>query len=464
MAKATIVGAGLVGSLWAVLLRQRGVDVEVYEKRPDPRKEDAAGGRSINLVITSRGLLGLEKAGLLHRVNDLAVPVYGRMIHSKAGEQVYQAYGQHNECNLSISRAALNRFLLDEAARAGARIYFQHELEGIDPHARELSFKTHAGARRISYELLFGTDGAGSRARKALVKALPRDFSESVEWLDADYKELTMPAGADGRPALRPDALHIWPRGAHMLMALANRDGGFTMTMYLPKAGRVPSFETVGTRADVVKLFENDFADAIPLMPGYADEFMAHPEGGLGTVRAPKWVYKDSIALMGDAAHAIVPFFGQGMNAGFEDCTVLLDAWERAKWDWGRALSEYERIQKPNADAIADMALENWIEMRDRVGDAAFLARKKVEGALERKFPGRFKSRYGLITYTLTPYAVAKRAGVVQDRMFAKLLEGHADPERVDWSAAERLLEDEWSAFVRNENVLMERYPPVEKN
>jgi kynurenine 3-monooxygenase len=479
----TIVGAGLVGSLWAILLRKKGFEVEVFERRTDLRKSLASAGRSINLVITSRGLHGLETAGLQDEVTALAVSVYGRMIHTPVGEQIYQAYGQENECNLSISRDALNRFLIERAETLGVRFHFEHELRDLDVTNRRMTFAVAAATvqeattrsvargasttseasaampddrvasaprelRERPYEILFGADGAGSRVRKCLTAS--QSFTESTEWLEADYKELTLPLGNDGKSQLETRALHIWPRGDHMMMALANRDGSFTVTMYLPKA----RFADLGSASSVEALFKAEFNDAIPLMKNYVSEFLTHPQGTLGTVRSSRWVFDGSVALMGDAAHAIVPFFGQGMNCGFEDCTTLFKLLEgqsrpEDKHDWPRILSEYERIQKPNADAIADMALENWVEMRDKVGDQAFLLRKKVDGALEAKHPGLYKSRYGLITYTLVPYAVAQKAGIVQNHLLDELIGDAKSLNDISWQKADELLGTIWEPFAR---------------
>jgi kynurenine 3-monooxygenase len=456
----TIVGAGLVGSLWALLLRQQGYEVQVFERRADPRRENADGGRSINLVITSRGLYALEQAGLLKKATALAVPVYGRMIHPKSGDCMYQAYGQEKECNLSISRGALNQFLIDEAEKAGAKIYFSHELKNLDAQKKTLSFSTPQGEETKSYEILFGADGAGSRVRKALAQVFAGSWEERTDWLEADYKELTLPLAADGKPQLRTNALHIWPRGAHMMMALANRDGSFTMTVYLPKEKAPRSFDKLKTSADIEEFFKSEFPDALPLMPRYLEEFTGHPQGTLGTVRASKWVFADSIALMGDAAHGIVPFFGQGMNSGFEDCTKLLDLLKNHRDQWPAILSRYEAQQKPNADAIADMALENWVEMRDKVGDSRFLLRKKIESTLEQKNPGLFKSRYGMITYTLVPYALAQKAGLKQNHIVDQLMAGVSSLEEVSWEKAERLIQSEWKPFVQKEHLDVTPYLP----
>ena len=445
-----IVGAGLVGSLWAIMLRKKGYAVDVFERRDDIRTHNVGAGRSINLVITSRGLHGLEMAGIRDEVTALAVPVYGRMIHSVSGDQVYQAYGKEDEFNLSISRDALNRFLISAAEKAGAKFHFEHELKALDSKAKTLTFATGKTSRNANYETLFAADGAGSRVRKLL--AAQESFKESTDWLEADYKELTLPLGPDGKAALETRALHIWPRGDHMMMALANQDGSFTATIYLPKK----RFEKLQTRESVEQLFKTEFADSIPLMPNYVDEFLANPQGTLGTVRTSQWVFNDSIALMGDAAHAIVPFFGQGMNSGFEDCTTLFSLLEGGQKDWPSILREFERIQKPNADAIADMALENWVEMRDKVADQSFQLRKKVEGTLEAKNPTLYKSRYGLITYTLVPYSLAQKAGVVQSRMLDQLIGTKTSLDQVSWEKADSLLNEFWLPFMKQHQLKIE--------
>jgi kynurenine 3-monooxygenase len=456
--KIAVSGAGLVGSLWAVLLRQQGYQVDVFERRPDPRQAAADAGRSINLVITSRGLHGLDRAELRGRLKDSVVPVFGRMMHAKSGETAYQAYGQSGECNFSVSRAHLNRFLIDEAESAGAAVHFEHKVEGFDHKTKRLAGSSPAGRFHFDYDVLFGTDGAGSAVRKQLLQSFPEKFHEDLDWLEADYKELTLPVGKDGKPRLRQDALHIWPRGSHMMMALANHEGSFTVTLYLPKTGAEISFEKIKSDAQVQALFASEFADAVPLMPDYVAEFKGHPQGALGTVRTSKWVLDGSVALMGDAAHGITPFFGQGMNCGFEDCTTLLRHLQEAGGDWRRALSAYESEQKPNADAIADMALENWTEMRDKVGDKQFLCRKKVDAMLEERHPSIYKSRYGMITYTLVPYLLAKRAGEIQGRILDRLTGGVDSPEGVDWDEAERLLSAEWIPFKERHKLDLRRY------
>jgi kynurenine 3-monooxygenase len=435
-----IVGAGLVGSLWAVLLRKAGIPVTVFEKRPDPRKANKDVGRSINLVVTSRGLYGLECAGLLEEALKLTVRVKGREIHSRDAHTVFQPYGQANECNYSISRSALNHFLLDAAEAAGADLHFDHALDSMDLSRKEITFSREEGPRTVPYEFLFGTDGAGSRVRNALTRFPKSEIKDSIEWLDADYKELFLPRGPQG-PLLSPEALHIWPRGSLMLMALANLDGSFTLTLYMPKKGSGFSFETVKTQSEVEKLFQTEFPDALQLAPELIQQYLGNPQSSLGTVRCSSWTSHHSVALMGDAAHAIVPFFGQGMNSGFEDCTVLLEKYQESK-DWAKAIEEYNETQRPNANAIADMALENWVEMRDRVGDPAFQLRKKVEWLLEKNFPEHFRSRYAMITYTRTPYAKAQAIGRKQDKLLDTLCSDLHSPEDLSLEKAKSLLEN----------------------
>ncbi len=419
--KIAIVGAGLVGSLWAKLLRNEGLDVTVFEKRPDARFERGASGRSINLIVTSRGLYGLERAGLLKSALEITVPVYGRLIHSREGALSYQAYGLDSECNYAVSRSELNKFLVTEAENAGVPFFFKAPLHHCDFATKTVGFENHGD---FSYDTLFATDGAGSRVRRELVDKLPERHRETTEWLEADYKELHLPASSRGEPLLDPKALHIWPRGTLMLMALMNRDKSFTLTLYMPKTGKGHTFDSIQTTDQASALFRSEFPDLVPLLPDCAEQYVASPQSPLGTIRLNRWVYGDSVALLGDAAHAMVPFFGQGMNSGFEDCTVLLDLWLKSGRDWPKALHAYNETRIENANAIADMALENWTEMRDKVGDPTFLLKKKVELFLEKKFPLLYKSRYGLIAYSRVPYAAAKKVGVLQDNFLNEICEG----------------------------------------
>ncbi len=442
--KITIIGAGLVGSLWALLLRKKKFEVDVYEKRSDIRLDVENSGRSINLIVTSRGLHALEQAGLMSQALNLCVPVYGRMIHSVSGDLVYQPYGQANERNLSISRTSLNKFLMTEAEKAGARFHFEHTLESMNFHDKSMNF---TNGQKVDYHLLFGTDGAGSLVRKNLIKAFPLDYSEKTEWLNADYKELFLPHPN----SLDTKALHIWPRGSHMMMALANLDGSFTVTLYLPQKGPV-SFESVRSDSEIQQLFSGQYADSLPLMPNFLNDFKKNPQGALGTVRFSNWIYQDSVCLMGDASHAIVPFFGQGMNSGFEDCTQLLEILNQ-KQTWFETLQTYNERQRPNANAIADMAIENWVEMSEKVADPQFLLRKKVESILEKKFPEIFKSRYGMVTYTLVPYQLVQKAGIVQNQILKELCHNLSSVENLSIENAEKLLKNIYTPFLNEHKI-----------
>ena len=449
--KITIIGAGLVGSLWALLLRKRNFEVEVFEKRSDIRKEVKDSGRSINLIVTSRGMQALALAQVLGDVLKLCVSVFGRMIHTKSGDLAYQPYGQENEKNLSISRTALNQFLINAAEKAGAKFYFDHSLIEIDFKNRNVNF---ANGKNSSYEILFGTDGAGSLVRKNLVQQFPASYIEKSEWLSADYKELFLP-----KPnSLDKKALHIWPRGTHMMMALANLDESFTVTLYLPQKG-ANSFANIKTDQDIVDLFKNEFPDAISLMPHYLEDFKNHPQGALGTIRCSNWIYEDSVCLMGDAAHAIVPFFGQGMNSGFEDCTNFLNILDEKK-SWQEAFKIYNEMQRPNANAIADMAIENWIEMSEKVADPKFLLRKKVEAILEKQFPEIFKSRYGMVTYTVIPYHLVQKAGKLQETLFQELCAGLNSAEDLSLEKAQKLLARDYVPFLKTNNIQLSTYLP----
>lgn len=452
--KMCIVGAGLVGSLWAVLLKKRGYDVELFEKRSDIRKLSSGEDRSINLVITSRGLNGLAKADLLDEAILLSVPIFGRMIHARNGDTQFQPYGNSDECNFSISRAELNKFLLNAAEKAGVTIHFDHELKTIDFKNKSLHFLNNDV---FSYDYLFGTDGAGSLVRRNLCTQFPNEFSEETQWLSADYKELYMPEGPQGEYAVEKNALHIWPRGSHMMMALANLDGSFTMTLYMPKE----DFSEMKSKDSVEEFFKKDFTDAIPLMPHFAADFTARPEGKLGTVQCSKWTYGESVVLMGDAAHAILPFFGQGMNCGFEDCVNFLTILDEHNEDWGESIPLFEEIQKPNAQAIAQMAIENWTEMRDKVGDAQFLLRKKVEALLEKEFPTLFKSRYGMVTYTRIPYALTQEIGKIHDTILNKLCGPIQTIEEVSLPAAHELLKTYLEKFIINHHLSFKTDPLV---
>jgi kynurenine 3-monooxygenase len=419
-----IVGAGLAGALLALLLVQRGIAVTLYERRPDPRQASPERGRSINLALAARGMRALERAGVMQRVRPLLIPMRGRMVHELTGESALQPYGQReHEVIFSVGRADLNRVLIEEAARRGAvEVRFNQLCLGADPRADRLRFQDQSSgaARELPLTPTIATDGAGSAVRASLAAA--GLVSAREEWLDHDYKELTVPPLA-GRHALEPNALHIWPRGGFMLIALPNTDGSFTATLFLARRGE-RSFAALATPAAVSEFFRREFTDAVPLMPDLLSEFAAHPQGQLGTVHAAPWQVDGRVLLLGDAAHAIVPFHGQGMNAAFEDCGVL-DELIGQHGDFPAAFAQFEEVRRPNAEAIAQMALENYGEMRDAVLDARFLRRRQIALALERRFPDRFIPRYSMVMFhPEIPYAEALHRGAIEAQLLDELDRG----------------------------------------
>ncbi len=431
-----IVGAGLAGALLAVLLARRGFQVTLYDRRPDPRHATAEGGRSINLALAARGIRALERAGVMDRIRPLLIPMRGRMVHDPSGSVSLQPYGQReHEVIHSVSRAALNRVLIEDAARYGTvAMRFDQTCLAASIERNALSFRNNASGAEYETPLTptIATDGAGSAVRTSLAGA--KHLTVGEDWLDHDYKELTIPATA-GRHAMDSNSLHIWPRGGFMLIALPNTDGSFTATLFLARTG-ANSFASLTDATAVNDFFQREFPDVVPLMPDLAQEFQAHPQGQLGTVHLTPWHVGGNVLLLGDAAHAIVPFHGQGMNAAFEDCSVLdalLD--QRAgeashdhstaanpPINWGSLFTDFSKSRRPNAAAIAQMALENYTEMRDTVRDAGFVRRKAIAMDLERHFPDRFIPRYSMVMFhPEIPYADALRRGAIQEEILLEL-------------------------------------------
>ena len=541
----TLVGAGLVGALLATLLAQRGFAVAVFERRPDPRKAGYAGGRSINLALTERGLHGLRAAGLSDEVMRLAVMMRGRMVHHRDGHTELLRYGRDDsEVIWSISRGRLNIALIEAAQTAGARFHFDRRLEGADFGERvTLHFRDDSAGTAHEHVAAFaiGADGAGSALRAAMNAARP--LGERIEPLGHGYKELEIPPAAragdqglraekpaqhaanahasqpsalgacekidgpapsrvfpspaqrgkvpkpDGGaldPALRgekrplqpfgqlpplrrgsestihslssapspppspfaiePNALHIWPRGNYMCIALPNAEGSFTVTLFLPSQGE-PSFATVATPAAARALFARDFADVLPLIPGLEQDFAANPVGVLSTLYLDRWHLDGRALLVGDAAHAIVPFHGQGMNCGFEDAVELADLFAAHADDPAWTFAEFERRRRPNAQAIAAMALENYVEMRDSVADTGFLLRRELGRVLAARHPERFMPRYWMVTFTRMPYAQAFARGVLQDAILRELTAGVEHVDAVDLPRADALVRERLTLF-----------------
>jgi kynurenine 3-monooxygenase len=442
-----IVGAGLAGALLAVLLARRGCAVTLYERRADPRQVRPERGRSINLALAARGMRSLERAGVMQRVRPLMIAMRGRMVHERSGASALQPYGlREHEVIYSVGRADLNRVLIEEALRhPNVTVRFNQQCTGVDARANRLRLRDTASGTDHELELApaIATDGAGSAVRASLTAAGLVSVRE--QWLDHDYKELTVPPLA-GQPALDTHALHIWPRGGFMLIALPNTDASFTATLFLARAG-ARSFAALDSAAAVAKFFAEQFPDAVPLLPHLAEEFVQHPQGQLGTLHAAPWHFEGKVLLLGDAAHAIVPFHGQGMNAAFEDCRVLDELFDRQQ-DWETLFTEVERARRPNTEAIAQMALENYIEMRDTVLDARFVRLKGLAMALERRFPDRFIPRYSMVMFhPEISYAEALRRGVLQAQLLEEL-----DPGEGVGAAPD---------FTRAEQLICERLPPV---
>jgi kynurenine 3-monooxygenase len=417
----TIVGAGLGGALMAALLAQDGHRVTVYERRPDPRRAGADTGRSINLAISARGLHALDQAGLTDQVRAMAIPMRGRMIHDAAGALSFQAYGARGEAINSISRADLNLLLLDAAERAGATLIFQHRCLDLDFEAGTLDLLDLSASRevRVAAAMVIGADGAFSAVRARMQRQDRFDYSQS--YLEHGYKELCIPPAADGRFRLEAHALHIWPRGGYMMIALPNRDGSFTCTLFWPFHGP-DSFASVQTPDDLTAFFRRTYPDALSLMPTLVEDFFANPTGSLVTVRCAPWHVEGRAVLIGDAAHAVVPFYGQGANASFEDCVLLRDSLRAHPADRARALAEFSRGRRPHADALAELAIDNFVEMRDRVAHPGFLLRKKWEHLLARVFPRWYLPLYTMVSFSRIPYADAVARSKRQGRWVLAVL------------------------------------------
>jgi len=414
-----IAGAGLAGSLLAIYLARRGHDVTVYESRPDLRRVDIDAGRSINLALATRGIVPLVDVGVIDQVDAITIPMRGRMIHA-IGDPTpdLQPYGsQPHEVIHSVSRTDLNAILLDAAEATGrVRIEFDSPLESVELATKTLHFD---GGRAESFGTLFGADGAGSRVRKAIAAAGASDFH--TEWLDHDYKELTLPANTDGSHRLDPQALHIWPRGEFMLIALANPEGDFTVTLFAPKS----TFAELTDAANIERFFGEEFADFAALVPDLTEQFLVNPTGRLGTLHANGWSFEDRAVLVGDAAHAIVPFHGQGMNAAMESVRALDRHLGAAHGDTAAAFSAYEAERKPDADAIAAMALNNYLEMRSGVVDPDYLAKRELALELEQRHPDHLSPRYNMVMFSTMPYAEAQERAANQASLIERAL---ADP------------------------------------
>ncbi|OOG57221.1 NAD(P)/FAD-dependent oxidoreductase [Rhodanobacter sp. C03] len=448
----TLIGGGLVGALLAQQLAQRGFAVEVYEKRPDPRLAGFLGGRSINLALAERGLQALRTAGLADDVLQRAVMMRGRMVHTRDGDTGLQRYGvDDSEVIWSVSRGALNMLLLDAAETAGVQFHFGQSLVHADFEHQRIRLADASGVERdFSVGMLIGADGAGSAMREAMNAHSP--LGERIESLGHGYKELEIPpagelpatvlqhSGGHDQFALEPHALHIWPRGGYMCIALPNTEGSFTVTLFLPAQGAAPSFATLPNAAAAAAFFSEQFPGLLTLIPRFSEDFDSHPVGTLSTLYLDRWHLDGRALLIGDAAHAIVPFHGQGMNCGFEDTVVLANLLAAAPNDSAEVFAEFQRVRQPNANAIAAMALENYVEMRDSVADPHYLAKRELGALLATRAPEHYMARYRMVTFTHLPYAYALERGEAQDALLEQLLHGSTRATDVDLDAAVNLL------------------------
>ena len=409
----TILGAGLVGSLLSIFLAKRGFKVQLFEGRPDMRLGTSDGGRSINLALSHRGLKALEAVGLAEEIKNACIPMHGRMIHDLKGNLELQPYGKKGEFINSVSRSGLNMILMDAAEKSGVEIVFEAKCKKVDYENGIAYFED----KEVKSDWIFGADGAFSALRNSMMKTPMFNYSQN--YISAGYKELCIPA-VNNAYAIEPNALHIWPRGNYMLIALPNLDKSFTCTLFYPMEGE-QSFEQLRDKKAIKDLFENSFPDTKELMPTLFEDFEQNPTSGLVTIRCSPWV-KGRTALIGDAAHAIVPFYGQGMNAGFEDCFVLDDLIEQFGTINEEMLAYYENLRKPDADAIADLALYNFIEMRDKVADPKFILQKKIEKKLHEQYPDKWMPLYSMVTFSDLRYSEALAQGMKQQAIMDEVL------------------------------------------
>ncbi len=436
--KIIIIGAGLCGALLALRLAQKGYSVNVYERRPDMRKETISAGRSINLALSDRGLKGLELVGIKDDVEALIIPMYGRMIHPLSGSSTLLNYsGRQGEWINSISRSGLNMLLLDRAEATGkVNFIFNVECKEVNFSNGELVLQdtTNEKVETVNGDLIFGTDGANSAIRNAMLQASAKyRFDFSLNYLSTGYKELEIPATINGGFRLEKNALHIWPRQGFMMIALPNLDGSFTVTLFLPFEGQ-HSFSKLTTEKEIMAFFANHFPSALSHMPDIFEDFCANPTSSLGTVKCYPWQINGKFLLMGDAAHAVVPFYGQGMNASFEDVVILDELMDKYDGDWKQILPEYQLIRKRDTDAIADLAVENEYEMRDATANPTFLLKRKIELHLEQNHPDYF-SKYSMVTFREDlPYSIAMEKGRKQDAILMEYAEKLENIDEVDYA------------------------------
>ncbi len=438
----SIIGAGLAGSLLSIYLARRGYAVSVYEGRPDMRRETLPAGRSINLALAERGITALRKVGVEKEVGELVIPMAGRLLHDRKGELTFQPYGKdESEQIYSVSRELLTVALMDCAeSRHGVEFRFRQRCTNVQWETSELNMldETSGDSYSIPMAPSIAADGAGSVIRHSMVKHQGIEASE--DFLEHSYKELTIPPDGDGEHAIEINALHVWPRGEFMLIALPNIDGSFTATLFMPTEGPT-SFASLTDEKSVLSFFAREFPDTLSLIPNLSRDFFANPTGLMGTVRAAPWFVGGKVCLLGDAAHSIVPFHGQGMNCAFEDCRVLDELLQEDATDWNTVFDRFFHSRKPDTDAIAAMAIENYVEMRETVRSPVFHLKKAIAWELERRLPDRFIPRYSMVMFhDEIPYSEAYRRGEIQAKLLDELADGLTDVDEVDFELAEKLV------------------------
>lgn len=420
----SIIGAGLVGSLLSIYMARRGYKVNLFERRADMRRNRMSAGKSINLALSDRGFRGLDGIGIGDEIRKIAIPMKGRFIHNADGTTAFQPYGKEGQAIYSVSRGGINMKLMDLAeAQENVTLKFSERCTNVDTKTGKAHFvnEENHSESDVESDLFFGSDGAFSAARLGAMLSHDR-FEYRQFYIEHGYKELNIPAGPNGEFLIEKNALHIWPRKNFMMIALPNLDGSFTCTLFFPFEGET-SFATLKTKEDVTAFFKKQFPDAVPLMPTLLEDYFGNPTSSLVTVKCFPWTFDDKLALIGDAAHAIVPFYGQGMNCGFEDCVVLDELVTKHKENWHEIFAEYQALRKPDGDAVAELALNNFIEMRDKTADPKFLLQKKIEAKFSAKHPDKWIPLYSMVTYTPSiRYSTAMKEGARQEEIMKPIM------------------------------------------
>ena len=420
--KVTIAGAGLVGSLEAIYLAKRGFQVEVYERRQDIRKVKLSAGRSINLALSARGWNALKAVGVDQDVEKMAIPMYKRVMHAVDGSLTDQQYGQDGEAIYSVSRGGLNQLLMNLAGeQENVNMHFNYKCVDVDLKSASATFEHNDGKQKnVDADMIIGADGAYSVIRSKMIKQ--DRFQYSQHYIEHGYKELTIPANSDGTHKLEVNALHIWPRGSYMLIALPNMDGSFTCTLFFPYEGDY-SFNSLQTEQQVYDFFKEVFPDTLDLIPNLVEEYFQNPTSSLAIMRCNPWTVDDKVLLIGDAAHATVPFYGQGMNAGFEGCFVLDQLMQKHGEDWQACFDEYSKIRKPDGDGVQDLSMHNFIVMRDKTADPKFLLQKKIELHFSKKHPDKWLPLYSMVSFSTIRYSEAWEIGKQQEKLMKKVMD-----------------------------------------